>query len=68
MYFSLWGGIFIVLFVGWQWSHAKVKLEMSNGGRLTNERLADAFIFLVKFIVPVAIALVLLAGLNIIHF
>ncbi|MDR3584650.1 MAG: sodium-dependent transporter [Desulfosporosinus sp.] len=62
------GGIFIALFVGWQWNHTKVKLEMSNGGQLTNERLADAFIFLVKFIVPVAIALVLLAGLNIIHF
>ncbi|MDR3540219.1 MAG: sodium-dependent transporter [Desulfosporosinus sp.] len=62
------GGIFIALFVGWQWGDAKVKLEMSNEGQLRNEGLAQIFIFLVKVIVPVAIALVLLAGLNVIHF
>ena len=62
------GGIFIALFVGWQWGYSKVKQEMSNQGRLANDGLAHVFIFLVKYIVPIAIALVLLAGLNIIHF
>lgn len=62
------GGIFIALFVGWQWGYANVKKEMSNEGKLDNEGLVRVYMFLVKYIVPTAIALVLLAGLNIIHF
>jgi len=62
------GGIFIALFVGWQWGYVNVKREMSNEGQLTNDRLVRIFMFLVEYIVPFAIALVLLAGLNIIHF
>ena len=62
------GGIFISLFVGWQWGYANVKQEMSNGGELKNDGLVRVYMFLVKYVVPTAIALVLLAGLNIIHF
>ena len=62
------GGIFIALFVGWQWGDAKVKQELSNQGQLANEGLANVYLFLVKYIVPLAIAVILLAGLNIIHF
>ena len=62
------GGIFISLFVGWQWGYANVKQEMSNGGELKNDGLVRVYMFLVRYVVPTAIALVLLAGLNIIHF
>lgn len=62
------GGIFIALFVGWQWGYANVKREISNEGQLANDGLVRVFMFLVKFIVPIAIALVLLVGLNIISF
>ena len=58
------GGIFIALFVGWQWGYANVKREMSNEGRLKNDGLVSVYMFFVKFIVPIAIALVLLAGLG----
>ena len=58
------GGIFIALFVGWQWGYANVKREMSNEGQLANDGFVRVFMFLVKFIVPLAIVLVLLAGLG----
>ena len=58
------GGIFIALFVGWQWGYANVKREMSNEGRLKNDVLVCVFMFFVRFIVPIAITLVLLAGLG----
>lgn len=62
------GGIFIALFVGWQWKYANVKQEMSNQGKLKNERFVQIYMFLVKYVVPIAIAVILLAGLNIIKF
>ena len=58
------GGIFIALFVGWQWGYANVKREMSNEGQLANDGLVRVFMFLVRFIVPVAITIVLLEGLG----
>lgn len=61
------GGIFIALFVGWQWGYAKVKQEMSNEGQLANDGLVRVYMFLVKYVVPIAITLVLLAGLNFIR-
>ena len=61
-------GIFIALFVGWQWGYANVKREMSNEGQLTNNGLVRVYMVLIRFVVPVAIALILLVGLNIIQF
>lgn len=62
------GGIFIALFVGWQWGKGNVYQEISNNGKIANEGLADIYLFLVRFVVPVGITLVLLVGLKIIHF
>ena len=62
------GGIFIALFVGWQWGQDKVYQEISNNGQIKNMGLASIFLFLVRFIVPVGITLVLLAGLKVIQF
>ncbi|WP_088189383.1 sodium-dependent transporter [Desulfosporosinus sp. FKA] len=61
------GGIFIALFVGWQWNSANVKREMTNEGQLANEGLFNVYMFLVRFVVPIAIIIVLLTGLNFIH-
>ncbi|MDQ7096985.1 sodium-dependent transporter [Desulfosporosinus sp. PR] len=62
------GGIFIALFVGWQWGYANVKREMTNEGQLANEGLFQVYRVLVRYLVPIAVAIVLLAGLNVIHF
>ncbi|AFM41041.1 SNF family Na+-dependent transporter [Desulfosporosinus acidiphilus SJ4] len=61
------GGIFIALFAGWQWGYANVKREMTNEGQLRNEGLFKVYIVLVRYLVPIAIAIILLTGLNIIH-
>ena len=61
-------GKFEELFVGWQWGYANVKREMSNEGQLTNDGLVRVYMVLIRYVVPIAIALVLLAGLDIIRF
>jgi len=62
------GGIFIALFVGWQWGDKNVKREMSNEGQLKNDGLVRGYMVLIRYVVPIAIALVLLVGLKIITF
>ncbi|MBN2349944.1 MAG: sodium-dependent transporter [Bacteroidales bacterium] len=61
------GGLLIVLFVGWGYGKSKVKNELSNQGDLRS-RLFKLFMFLVRFIAPIAIALVFLNGLGILKF
>jgi len=61
------GGFFIVLFIGWFMGKDKVRDEISNHGTLRT-RLLSVFLFLIRFIAPVAIALVFLNGIGIIKF
>lgn len=55
------GGFFIVLFVGWFMGTKNVNQELSNSGDLT-AGYVPVFIFLVRFVAPLAIALVFLNG------
>jgi len=59
------GGLMIVLFVGWYMKGVDVKDELSNGG-LLKVRIFAILMFLLKFIAPVAIAIVLFDSLGII--
>jgi len=59
------GGFFIVLFIGWFFSPVLVKKELTNDGSLKG-RYLPLFRFFVKFIAPVAIAMVFLYSLGII--
>lgn len=61
------GGMFIALFIGWILSKYKVFREISFGGKQKSSVLA-VFIFLVKFISPIAIAFVFANGLGLINF
>ncbi len=61
------GGLFIALFVGWVYGRKKVQQEISNGGNLSGA-LLSVFMFLVKFIAPIAIAIVLLNKIGLINF
>jgi len=61
------GGFFIVLFVGWFMGKAAVKAELSNEASL-KARFLLVFMFLVRFIAPIAIAIVFLNGIGIINF
>ncbi|WP_423129024.1 sodium-dependent transporter [Gaoshiqia sp. Z1-71] len=53
------GGLLIVIFVGWFIGAQKARIEMSNDGKL-KLRYFPAFIFIVKLVAPLAIALVFL--------
>jgi len=59
------GGFFIVLFVGWKLGKKNVLDELSNSGKL-QVYLFNTFLFIVKFIAPIAIALVFMNGIGLI--
>ena len=61
------GGFFIVLFIGWFMNKNAVDAELTNEGSLKAKFLV-VFKFLVKFIAPIAIAIVFLNIVGIIRF
>lgn len=58
-------GLIICIFVGWVWGKDRVTEALSNKGVLDNQTVASAYFFLVRFVSPVLVAIVLLKGLNI---
>ncbi|NQU51561.1 MAG: sodium-dependent transporter [Bacteroidetes bacterium] len=61
------GGLFIAVFTGWFYGRKKVQAEVANGGNLSGAMLS-LFMFLVKFIAPIAIAIVLLNKIGLLKF
>ena len=60
------GGILICLFVGWKLGPKAIADEASNGGSIRNAAVLRVFTFVVRYVAPVAILLVLLNGLGVI--
>jgi NSS family neurotransmitter:Na+ symporter len=58
------GGLLIVVFVGWFLGKKNAKDELSNGGKFKS-RLFYLFLIVVRFLAPVAIAIVFLNGLGV---
>lgn len=58
------GGIFIALFVGWVWGFDKLRGALSNHGQLQNDKLARAVFFLLRYVSPLLILVVMLKGLK----
>lgn len=61
------GGLFIVLFVGWYMKRNEVIDEISNGNKL-KVRFKWFYLFIIRFIAPIAIAVVFLNGLGLLNF
>ncbi len=61
------GGLLISVFVGWFFGRKKVREEVANGGNLSGA-LLSIFMFLVKFIAPIAIAVVMLNKVGLLKF
>ena len=61
------GGMFIALFIGWFLGKFKVFKEVAHGGSLKGWFLST-YMFLVKFIAPLAIFVVFLKGTKILDF
>jgi neurotransmitter:Na+ symporter, NSS family len=58
------GGLFILIFVGWVWGEKNVREVLSNHRTLNNEAVIGTFLFLVRFVAPVLVVIVLLNGLG----
>jgi len=59
------GGMFIVLFVAWFFGRDKVNDQLSNNGELKAGYI-PLYMFIIKFIAPLAIAFIFLRGVEII--
>ncbi len=59
------GGILICLFVGWVYGLPQLEKQLGNKGSLPNAGLVRTVFFLVRYVTPLLIALVLLHGLKV---
>jgi NSS family neurotransmitter:Na+ symporter len=59
------GGLFIVLFVAWYMGKKEAKKELSNNGEL-RAGYVPLYMFIIKFIAPLAIAFIFLQGVGLI--
>ena len=59
------GGLLVVMFVGWRMKKADVLDELTNGGSIAIKGIVLKWIiFTIKFLAPIAIALVLLSSIG----
>ncbi len=61
------GGLFIVIFLGWFFGRERIRKELSSEG-LFKVNLLQVFMLIVKFLAPIAIALVFLNGIGLLNF
>ena len=59
------GGLFLAIFVGWVWGKKPLEETLNNGGSLKNQKVVNLFFFILRFVTPVLVLLILLNGLNI---
>jgi len=59
-------GMFISAFVGWKLGKGKVKRELGKGGHHVSPAFLSVFVFIVKYIAPLAIFIVALNGVGLI--
>ena len=58
------GGLLVVLFVGWKMPKADVFDELTNGGtKRRNIRLFNFFYFLIRYVAPVGVTILILSNL-----
>jgi len=61
------GGLFIVIFVAWFFGRERIKSELSNDGEFKAGYI-PLYLFIIKFIAPLAIAFIFLQGVGLINF
>ncbi len=61
------GGLLIVIFAGWFMGIEKVFDELSNNGKL-RANYRHIYLFIIKFVAPIGIALVFLNGIGVLDF
>jgi NSS family neurotransmitter:Na+ symporter len=59
------GGLMICLFAAWVFGKDRISAALSNHGMLQNQSLSRVYTFLVAFVTPILVAIVLLHGLGV---
>ncbi|GAB6176683.1 sodium-dependent transporter [Desulfobaculum senezii] len=59
------GGVAVCVFAGWVWGADAFRKSLTNDGVLPLEKVAKSFLFLLKFVTPVLIMIIMLKGLGI---
>ena len=59
------GGLFLALFTGWAFGRKNVVQELTNHATLQNTWIVTAFFFVIRFVTPVLVLLILLHGLGV---
>jgi neurotransmitter:Na+ symporter, NSS family len=60
------GGLFLAIFTGWFWGRKAFTQELTNDGALKNARVVNALFFIIRFVTPLLVLLILLRGLGVI--
>ncbi|MFZ5753629.1 MAG: sodium-dependent transporter [Bacillota bacterium] len=58
------GGLLITYFIAWKWGLKNIAREASNNGSLSNQPVINIYFFIVRYLAPIAITLILLNGLG----
>lgn len=59
------GGILICIFVGWIYGLPQWEKQLGNNGKLENNKLVQVVFFLLRYVTPISISIVLLHGLKV---
>jgi len=59
------GGLLICLFTAWVFGRERIQEVLSNNGRLSNQVIISAFNFVVRYVAPILVVLVLLNGIGV---
>ncbi len=58
------GGFFLAIYAGWVWGLPKFKEALSNKGKLQNQKATRVVFFILRFVTPPLVLVVLLSGLG----
>ncbi len=58
------GGLFLAVYTGWVWGLPKFKEALSNNGVLHNQKFTGLLFFILRFVTPPLVFVVLLSGLG----
>lgn len=62
------GGFFITVYLSWKWGLQNIIKEATNNGTIANLGILKVLFFIVKYLTPIAILLILLNGLGLFKF
>ncbi len=60
------GGFFLAIFAGWVWGLNRFQTALSNEGKIKNQKITRVVFYILKYVTPLLVFVVLLSGLKLI--